>query len=53
VISLFGETVTGAGLSTIRAYKLEEDWKRNFYRLNDEWTIRTVLFGEGQKWGSV
>jgi hypothetical protein len=53
VISLFGETVTGAGLSTIRAYKLEEDWKRLFYEMNDNWTVRFVLFKEGQKWASV
>jgi hypothetical protein len=32
---------------------LEEDWKQNFYRLCDEWTTRTVIFKEGQKWGSI
>lgn len=42
IVSLFGETITG--LSTIRAFKLEEVWKERFYRLNDEWSIRSILW---------
>lgn len=53
VISLFGETVSGAGLSTIRAYHLEENWRARFNALNDAWTVRTVIFREGQKWASM
>jgi hypothetical protein len=43
----------GAGLSTIRAYKLEDNWKKKIYNDNDEWTVRYVLFKEGQKWASM
>jgi hypothetical protein len=47
VISLFGEIVTGAGLSSIRAYKLEDEWRERFYALVDDWTVRFVLFRYG------
>jgi hypothetical protein len=43
----------GAGLSTIRAYKLEDDWRKRFYNDTDEWTVRYVIFKEGQKWASM
>ncbi|KAH7821298.1 putative Multidrug Resistance Associated Protein (MRP) [Monocercomonoides exilis] len=53
VLSLFSETVSGAGLSTIRSYHLEETWRQRFYALNDEWNVRFVLFREGQKWATL
>ncbi|KAH7820854.1 putative Multidrug Resistance Associated Protein (MRP) [Monocercomonoides exilis] len=53
VLSVFSETVSGAGLSTIRSYHLEERWRERFYGLNDEWNVRFVLFREGQKWATV
>ncbi|KAA6401149.1 MAG: putative Multidrug resistance-associated protein [Streblomastix strix] len=53
VLSHFSETVTGAGLSTIRAYHLENIWKQKFENLNDEWSIRFILFNEGKKWATL
>ncbi|KAK2959609.1 Multidrug resistance-associated protein [Blattamonas nauphoetae] len=53
VLSHFSETITGAGLTTIRSYGREEEWKEKFNELNDEWTTRFVLFSEGQKWASL
>ncbi|KAH7820908.1 putative Multidrug Resistance Associated Protein (MRP) [Monocercomonoides exilis] len=53
VLSHFSETVTGAGLSTIRTYKLEDAWRDKFYKLNDEWNVRFIVFREGQKWATL
>ncbi|KAA6383294.1 MAG: putative Multidrug resistance-associated protein [Streblomastix strix] len=51
IVSLYGETLTG--LSSIRAFKLEDVWREKFYRLNDEYGIRSVLWQEGKLWASV
>ncbi|KAA6383301.1 MAG: ABC transporter: Multidrug resistance-associated protein, ATP binding protein [Streblomastix strix] len=53
VLSHFGETITGAGLSTIRAYHLENDWQKKFEKLNDRWSVRFVIFNEGKKWATL
>jgi hypothetical protein len=37
---LFGELINGAGLSTIRVYGLQNQWKDKFDYLNDKWTVR-------------
>lgn len=50
VISIFTETITGAGLATIKSYHLQDEWRRRFNEVNDEWSARRVLFREGQKW---
>ncbi|KAA6391870.1 MAG: putative Multidrug resistance-associated protein, partial [Streblomastix strix] len=53
VLSHFGETVTGAGLSTIRAYQLENQWLQKFEEFVDNWSIRMILSEEGTKWASL
>ncbi|KAA6367717.1 MAG: ABC transporter: Multidrug resistance-associated protein, ATP binding protein, partial [Streblomastix strix] len=53
VLSHFSETITGAGLSTIRAYHLENDWIRKFDELNDRQSIKYIIFSEGKKWASL
>ncbi|KAA6370904.1 MAG: putative Multidrug resistance-associated protein [Streblomastix strix] len=53
VLSHFSETVTGAGLSTIRAYHLEDDWRKKFEDLNDLWSVRFIVFSEGKKWATL
>ncbi|KAA6386814.1 MAG: putative ABC transporter C family member 5 [Streblomastix strix] len=53
IVSLYSETITGAGLSTIRAFKLEDIWRDKFYRLNDIQSSCAVLFMEGKLWGTV
>ncbi|KAA6372727.1 MAG: putative multidrug resistance-associated protein 4, partial [Streblomastix strix] len=53
IISLYGETVNGAGLSTIRAFKLEDVWRQKFYNLVDLWAVRFVLFAQGKMWGTL
>ncbi|KAA6400152.1 MAG: ABC transporter: Multidrug resistance-associated protein, ATP binding protein, partial [Streblomastix strix] len=53
VLSHFSETVSGAGLSTIRAYQLEKDWAKKFEQLNDDWSIRFIIFMEGKKWATL
>ncbi|KAA6397480.1 MAG: ABC transporter: Multidrug resistance-associated protein, ATP binding protein [Streblomastix strix] len=53
VLSHFGETVTGAGLSTIRAYQLENQWIQKFEEFVDKWNIRMILVDEGIKWASL
>ncbi|KAA6380701.1 MAG: putative Multidrug resistance-associated protein [Streblomastix strix] len=53
VLSHFSETVSGAGLSTIRAYNLEKEWEQKFEKLNDDWSIRFILYYEGKKWAGL
>ncbi|KAA6392071.1 MAG: putative ABC transporter C family member 3 [Streblomastix strix] len=53
VLSHFSETVTGAGLSTIRAYNLEKEWEQKFEKLNDDWSVRFIIFYEGKKWATL
>ncbi|KAK2949702.1 Multidrug resistance-associated protein [Blattamonas nauphoetae] len=53
VLSHFSESVTGAGLTTIRSYGREEEWKEKFYTVNDELSVPFMLFREGQKWASL
>ncbi|KAA6398603.1 MAG: putative ATP-binding cassette sub-family C member Sur, partial [Streblomastix strix] len=53
IISHFSETVSGAGLSTIRAYHLEEQWKKRFADLNDEASTRGMICAEGRLWASL
>ncbi|KAK2954099.1 Multidrug resistance-associated protein [Blattamonas nauphoetae] len=53
VLSHFNETITGAGLTTIRSYGREAEWKTKFEILNDEMTVPFMLFREGQKWASL
>ncbi|KAH7823453.1 putative Multidrug Resistance Associated Protein (MRP) [Monocercomonoides exilis] len=53
VLSIFGETVNGAGLSTIRAFHLEESWRQKFYKANDDWSVRYVLYLEGKSWADM
>jgi ABC-type multidrug transport system fused ATPase/permease subunit len=44
VLSHFGQTVSGDGLSVIRSYEVEDKWKKSFYEYNDLWSIRFILF---------
>ncbi|KAK2941716.1 Multidrug resistance-associated protein [Blattamonas nauphoetae] len=53
VISLYSEVISGAGLSTIRAFGLEDVWKAKFYTALDDWCVRTVLFMEGKVWATT
>ena len=53
VLSVFSECLSGGGLSTIRTFHLEDYWRHKFHRLTDEWTVRYVIFSEGQKWASL
>ncbi|KAA6379024.1 MAG: ABC transporter: Multidrug resistance-associated protein, ATP binding protein, partial [Streblomastix strix] len=53
IFSLYGETVTGAGLSTIRAFKLEDVWRLKFEKLVDQWAVRFVLFMQGNPWAAL
>ncbi|KAA6399443.1 MAG: ABC transporter: Multidrug resistance-associated protein, ATP binding protein [Streblomastix strix] len=53
VLSHFGETVTGAGLSTIRAYQLENQWIQKFEEFVDKWSIRFIISEEGIKFASL
>ncbi|KAA6391444.1 MAG: ABC transporter: Multidrug resistance-associated protein, ATP binding protein [Streblomastix strix] len=53
VMSHFSETVTGAGLSTIRAYNLAQTYIRKFEELNDRWSVRYIIFSEGKKWATL
>ncbi|KAA6360143.1 MAG: putative Multidrug resistance-associated protein, partial [Streblomastix strix] len=46
----FSETISGAGLSTIKAFGVEEQWRERFYQLNDDWNTKNVLFLEGRCW---
>ncbi|KAA6383975.1 MAG: putative Multidrug resistance-associated protein, partial [Streblomastix strix] len=49
-LSHFSETISGAGLSTIRAYHLEDNWTKKFEELSDRWSVRFIVFQEGKKW---
>ncbi|KAA6384714.1 MAG: ABC transporter: Multidrug resistance-associated protein, ATP binding protein, partial [Streblomastix strix] len=53
VLSHFSETFSGAGLSTIRAYHLEDNWRKKFEQLNDLWSVRFIVFNEGKKWATL
>ncbi|KAK2944354.1 Multidrug resistance-associated protein [Blattamonas nauphoetae] len=53
VLSHFSETITGAGLTTIRSYGREAEWKQKFEKVNDEMTVPFMLFREGQKWATL
>ncbi|KAA6321129.1 MAG: hypothetical protein EZS28_054596, partial [Streblomastix strix] len=53
MLSHFSETVSGAGLSTIRSYNLEKDWEKKFEKLNDDWSIRFIIYFEGRKWATL
>ncbi|KAA6384229.1 MAG: putative ABC transporter [Streblomastix strix] len=46
MLSHFSETVSGAGLSTIRSYNLEKDLEKKFEKLNDDWSIRFIIYFE-------
>ncbi|KAA6397284.1 MAG: putative ABC transporter C family member 5 [Streblomastix strix] len=50
IFSLYSETVSGAGLSTIRAFKLEDTWRKKFFNLCDQWAIRFELYMLGNPW---
>ncbi|KAK2945436.1 Multidrug resistance-associated protein [Blattamonas nauphoetae] len=53
VISLFSETISGAGLTTIRSYGREEQWKERFHNVNDHWTTIFQLYRHGLKWATL
>ncbi|KAA6382082.1 MAG: putative ABC transporter C family protein [Streblomastix strix] len=53
VLSLYNEMTSGAGLPTIRSYGMQQQWRKEFVRLNDEWTIRSILSHEGNLWASI
>ncbi|KAK2941288.1 Multidrug resistance-associated protein [Blattamonas nauphoetae] len=53
VVSIFSEVINGAGLSTIRAFRQEDRWKRRFEEKVDDWTVRTLLYWEGKNWGTT
>ncbi|KAK2946055.1 Multidrug resistance-associated protein [Blattamonas nauphoetae] len=53
VISLFSETISGAGLTTIRSYGREEQWKERFHNVNDFWTTIFQLYRHGLKWATL
>ncbi|KAK2942132.1 Multidrug resistance-associated protein [Blattamonas nauphoetae] len=53
VLSHFSETISGAGLTTIRSYGREEEWKEKFFEVNDDMSVPFMLFREGQKWASL
>ncbi|KAK2958121.1 Multidrug resistance-associated protein [Blattamonas nauphoetae] len=52
-VGLIGETITGAGLTTIRSFGREEVWKEKFFEVNDDLSVPFMLFREGQKWVSL
>ncbi|KAA6388849.1 MAG: ABC transporter ATP-binding protein [Streblomastix strix] len=49
IFQIFDETISKAGLSIIRAYKLQDVWRGKFVALNDHWGVRYVLFLQGKK----
>eukprot|EP00770_Monocercomonoides_exilis_P016346 MONOS_16300.1-p1 / transcript=MONOS_16300.1 / gene=MONOS_16300 / organism=Monocercomonoides_exilis_PA203 / gene_product=Multidrug Resistance Associated Protein (MRP) / transcript_product=Multidrug Resistance Associated Protein (MRP) / location=Mono_scaffold01629:720-2912(-) / protein_length=731 / sequence_SO=supercontig / SO=protein_coding / is_pseudo=false len=53
VIAQFTETVTGAGLSTIRLGRREGVWERQFAQKVDEWGSAFVLVREGLQWANL
>ncbi|KAA6375310.1 MAG: putative canalicular multispecific organic anion transporter, partial [Streblomastix strix] len=53
VLSLYNEMTSGAGLPTIRSYGMQQQWRKEFVILNDEWTIRSILSHEGNLWASI
>ncbi|KAA6357169.1 MAG: putative multidrug resistance-associated protein, partial [Streblomastix strix] len=53
VLSLYNEMTSGAGLPTIRSYGMQQQWRKEFVSLNDEWTIRSILSHEGNLWASI
>ncbi|KAK2945606.1 Multidrug resistance-associated protein [Blattamonas nauphoetae] len=53
VISLYSEIISGAGLSTIRAFGLEDVWKAKYYNALDDWCVRTILYMEGKTWATT
>ncbi|KAK2963511.1 putative Canalicular multispecific organic anion transporter 2 [Blattamonas nauphoetae] len=53
VLSHFNETISGAGLTTIRSFGREEAWKEKFHKVNDDLSVPFMLFREGQKWASL
>ncbi|KAK2950278.1 Multidrug resistance-associated protein [Blattamonas nauphoetae] len=53
VLSLYSEIVNGAGLSTIRAFHLEDVWRDKYYSTLDKWSVVTLLFLEGKTWSAV
>ncbi|KAK2956863.1 Multidrug resistance-associated protein [Blattamonas nauphoetae] len=52
VLSLYGETCTGTGTTTIRSFEQQDNWTRKFYQMNDDWSIRFMLYQEGKLWSS-
>ncbi|KAK2952491.1 hypothetical protein BLNAU_12597 [Blattamonas nauphoetae] len=52
VLSMFGETCVGTGVTTIRTYGQQDSWTQRFYELSDEWSVRFVLYQEGKLWSS-
>ncbi|KAK2954201.1 Multidrug resistance-associated protein [Blattamonas nauphoetae] len=52
VLSHFSETISGAGLTTIRSYGREEEWKEKIFEVNNM-SVPFMLFREGQKWASL
>ncbi|KAK2954768.1 Multidrug resistance-associated protein [Blattamonas nauphoetae] len=53
VLSLYSEIVNGAGLSTIRAFHLEDVWREKYYNTLDKWSVVSLLFLEGKTWAAV
>ncbi|KAH7832364.1 putative Multidrug Resistance Associated Protein (MRP) [Monocercomonoides exilis] len=53
VMAQFTETVTGAGLSTIRQTKQEGAWMGRFAEKVDMWTSTFILIREGMLWTNV
>ncbi|KAK2954208.1 Multidrug resistance-associated protein [Blattamonas nauphoetae] len=53
VVAHFSETLFGSGLSTIRAFQQEDEWKQRFASKLDAWGARFVLFKTGSKWASL
>lgn len=53
VISLFQETVTGAGVAMLKVHGLREEWTSRFNRLNDDWTARREIFRLGLEWARL
>ncbi|KAK2942507.1 Multidrug resistance-associated protein [Blattamonas nauphoetae] len=53
VLSLYSEMVNGAGLSTIRAFHLEDVSRDKYCNTLDKWSVLTLLFLEGRAWSAV
>ncbi|KAK2947791.1 Multidrug resistance-associated protein [Blattamonas nauphoetae] len=53
VMTLYSESISGAGLVTIRAYHQQDVWRKRFFDAVDQWTCRSFLFSVGKNWSEL